>query len=811
MAYTWGSSRIHCVNCRGWVLGLLGLALMVGLGKAPSHAQNDARPIYFQEISILGEVTYSLVDLNAGDRLYLTLQANTEAILAIGPDSLSADDGFEQIASGDSATRAFIAYWELAPYANEVSVRIPDDGTYRLWVADVTGATLLLATNARFFEGYMPISALPEAAPAAIAVLEAPPDTARYGFVSDGLVPGDVDYFTITGLRADDYLLLHMATDFYDGFQWELMQTRVDIGVIEAYQQAEHAFFDGITDAQRSQVEQIYSDYGDDYTGAWGAVQDYYHSLGLPENPMTTLAPIFRQSSYTGNRAEYLIPADGDYVLMVWATPNLKTILPYDFGVGVNPISFSGLLGAEPDFGIVRRDVSVVTHSVVEGTLPATSGVVSFKLAPMVFNEVLTVDFEVLSDTPIPQPKIALVSETVFFDGAYSDATNPNRVYLFFYLPDDILDGELRVSVPNANGVSLANLRYRLTIGVEAQRDFSAEEGVFIGPTPENENKVDLAGRRAVLVTPTVIDIGLEILQFTNIDQKSETFSVVGILRAAWRDPVLDRELAVALDLAGIYSGLQVGGFINSAVSHGLTIPEFTFYNQVAGREIQSRLLSVQYDGTISYEERFSVRLRAAEFEFRTIPFDTQRFHILIEPIYPEQQFVLRAVERFNRGIAPEHGEEEWAFAVATSHTQAREDFSQFRFEIEAQRRLNFYIFRMFVPLFIILSIGWATFFIQSYDSRITVASGNLLLFIAFNFTIGGELPRLGYLTFLDTLLLACFVITAAVFAMNIYLKRMDDTLDARHKRRLDRALIVGYPLLFGVGVVALLFIFGVA
>jgi hypothetical protein len=96
--------------------------------------------------------------------------------------------------------------------------------------------------------------------------------------------------------------------------------------------------------------------------------------------------------------------------------------------------------------------------------------------------------------------------------------------------------------------------------------------------------------------------------------------------------------------------------------------------------------------------------------------------------------------------------------------------------------------------------VSWATFFLEDYRKRIDYGAANLLIFVAFNFAISGELPRLGYMTFLDFILVSIFIITGLIIVFNVGLARLEIAGRKELAERIDSyALKWIYPLSYVV------------
>ena len=86
------------------------------------------------------------------------------------------------------------------------------------------------------------------------------------------------------------------------------------------------------------------------------------------------------------------------------------------------------------------------------------------------------------------------------------------------------------------------------------------------------------------------------------------------------------------------------------------------------------------------------------------------------------------------------------------------------------------------------------------------MATGNLLLFIAFSWSLAEDYPRMGYLTFVDVIMAITFVVNTLVVIYNVYLKWLETHNRREQADRIDRVADwiypLGYVVLFGATIV---------
>ena len=318
--------------------------------------------------------------------------------------------------------------------------------------------------------------------------------------------------------------------------------------------------------------------------------------------------------------------------------------------------------------------------------------------------------------------------------------------------------------------------------------------------------KSDTRGR-PIISEPIEVNISVVIDQISDVNQRQENFTVVGFLVFKWVDPGFAYNPDSCKCNEMDYTREQFNQYIKK---NHLNWPRFFMMNQQGRRFIQEDLFRVYPDGGVDYFERFTVTLQAPDFDFRKFPFDPQKFFFKVLLFRPIDFYVFKLDKDFTP-IGEQLGEEEWHIydyhAVVKTRTY-KKSFSEYILQFDASRHIDYYTFRIFLPLLLIIIVTWGTFFMRDYTNRISVSVAVLLILVVFNFTIGKDLPRLGYITFMDSVLFVAFFITALTVLLNVLFRRLETGKKMELADTIDRYVTFALPIICIITLSCLIWIF---
>ncbi len=526
--------------------------------------------------------------------------------------------------------------------------------------------------------------------------------------------------------------------------------------------------------------------------------EDLYTEIEKGRDPLLVLEELrdeyllaYDDDSGTGYDASlaFRVPEDGDYILTVGTNITVDSFGDYRLTIGINapvdPQSGEAIPTGDTIAVLDKSSKAGFGIQQVYGTLTQHRNINLIQLRNLFPGEKLFAFVEASSGNLRPVLILKDFGNKPVRSGNFTGKdTKATLEYTF--------EDEARNYFLEVQGTSEGNLTtgdYRLLVGVNAPEVLSGVAAIEGNP---------------VVQEPITVSIGIQMDQITNVDQVAENYSTVATLRFDWQNPEYAFSPADCNCFVKIFT---LDSFKKFMVDNDLLWPEFVFFNQQGNRWIQNSLIILRPDGSASYLERFSTDFQAPDFNFERYPFDSQDFYMRVDSIYPEDFYVFSDSAEFS-GLGEQLGEEEWQVTNYETIISTEDASSRYSFKFEASRNLNYYLFRIFVPIGLIILVAWITFFLRDYGKRIEATSGNLLVFVAFNFTISDDLPRLGYMTFLDAILISTFIISALVIVFNVVLKRLEVTDKAETALRIDHFSVWLYPLIYLVtfGIIAFYF-----
>ena len=97
--------------------------------------------------------------------------------------------------------------------------------------------------------------------------------------------------------------------------------------------------------------------------------------------------------------------------------------------------------------------------------------------------------------------------------------------------------------------------------------------------------------------------------------------------------------------------------------------------------------------------------------------------------------------------------------------------YQGFYVDLTIKRQSSYYLFKIILPIIFILVISWSVFWVRGsqLEAKVNVTIVCLLSLIAYNFIIDEDLPKLAYLTFLDSFILLSYFYTGIATILCVY------------------------------------------
>jgi hypothetical protein len=304
---------------------------------------------------------------------------------------------------------------------------------------------------------------------------------------------------------------------------------------------------------------------------------------------------------------------------------------------------------------------------------------------------------------------------------------------------------------------------------------------------------------------PTTVGVGFFVNDIRGIDPVRDEFQFRGYVRVLWCDPRLafDPEIEGQSEL--VFTGEQAEKQFKQ-----MWFPSGYPVNKVGEITLSERVLLIRHDGTIESSINVSVPL-ATHFDLRRFPIDRQILELQVESYVwsrDQLQFIHdETISGFSDGIEIP----EWNIHAVNGRvneiTAMRSDtpFARYTLEIEIARKPGFYVWKVFLPLIVIVALSWSVFWMtdERFSARSRISATGVLTVVAYQFVFAENLPRVGYLTLLDQVMIGSFGLLAVTVLESLLVDRANRE-EPEKAIRIDRTSRWLFPAVYAVMLAAI-------
>ncbi len=319
--------------------------------------------------------------------------------------------------------------------------------------------------------------------------------------------------------------------------------------------------------------------------------------------------------------------------------------------------------------------------------------------------------------------------------------------------------------------------------------------------------------------SPTVVKVGVILADIIELDEMKESFQAELIILAEWEDP----RLAFDSEAYGSTRKLFQGEFQFNEVFTGWW-PSLLILNEVGSGDVNALQIELFSDGRVRYKEQRNVTLETP-MNLRKFPFDTQVLEAYLIAFGDNSREVLLEVDQRVLGATEEIANvrdkvniAQWRFVnldliplTSSSRYYAdEEDISGVMLTVTMQRKPSYMIWKVLVPMVILVSLMWAAFWMDIHDlsDRLNICFIGMLTIVAYQFLIDGVMPRISYFTLADSVVLFSFVFMSLTILESLIVVSLSDVDKDAMARRVDKTAKWLFPAVYFFGLIAIYFFY---
>jgi len=256
---------------------------------------------------------------------------------------------------------------------------------------------------------------------------------------------------------------------------------------------------------------------------------------------------------------------------------------------------------------------------------------------------------------------------------------------------------------------------------------------------------------------PVRVSAAFVVNDILGVDDVNQSLDVDIGASLRWRDPRL--------------AGLEGCRFARTQV----WMPDIVLKNSSNLRNARNNMrdqVVIGAQGEVRYQQRFFGTV-STYHNLRDFPFDRHDFPIAFVALGTDDDMLRFVPDQTGTWISERLNISGWQVngieltEESATLREAGRTLSLLTLTIAAEREVNYYLFRVMLPLFFVVAMSWVIFWVppSRFEFQIGLGATSMLTVIAFNLAVAGALPPLGYLTVLDQILIWSIIVVFLAIA----------------------------------------------